>query len=215
MSDNQKTVKSKISMDLKNRNKGPAKQDTYKGNDIHKDAVTDAQNHVKKTTSVENTVSQHDPLSEPKYAEVGKRVEGNNLNERSPTTPGNDSKTQKAYKNKFRKRLFMFAAVLWLLLMAILVIIIRYEDAGHYYYVESTIAPPSEVETKSNALVLGSCVRDFTMNATPAELTKIVQDEYNYQGNSDDYVQTLVRTGCDTDLSLPMIHHGSAINAMF
>ena len=112
-------------------------------------------------------------------------------------------------------KILIIAIVGALLLLAALALIYRYESVGHYYYVESTIAPPSDVETRSNALILGSCVVDFTMQATPSELTQLVQDEYSYQGNDEDYVQTVVRTGCEKDADLPIIHYGSAFAAMF
>lgn len=218
MSDDQGTVKSKISMDLKNRNKSPAKP----GSDsTSKTAAMNNQGEPINSEATTSSTLPHDKVADPSYADPTKfsqtagKPKGDKTTPRSAILSSGHSSGFNKDNTKSRKKLVFILLMLCLGLVVLLAALIRYESVGHYYYVESTIAPPSDVETKSNALVLGSCVVDFTMLATPAELTKLVHDEYHYKGNSDDYVQTLVRTGCDKDISLPMIHHGSAINAMF
>lgn len=197
MSDNKDTVKSKISMDLKNR----------------------------KSKDTGNT-----PTATPKANEA-KEIDGSiepvkPIEPQLKTNPSISSSDQphnsdSAYKHKRGKSLVPLKAmaialtISMVFLSAFVLFFETYKKAGHTYYVESTIAPPSEVENSTSALVLGSCVVDFTKKATPDELTQMVFDEYGYEKNDKDFVQTIINTGCDTSLSLPKITNGSALNAIF
>lgn len=90
-----------------------------------------------------------------------------------------------------------------------------YHSAGHYYYVESTIQLPSKDETLQNALILNSCVRDYSEVATPDALIELVQSEYNYTKGENDLVQNLVSTGCDIKANPSILTTGSLLQAIF
>lgn len=90
-----------------------------------------------------------------------------------------------------------------------------YHSAGHYYYVESTIQLPSKDETLQNALILNSCVRDYSEVATPDSLIALVQSEYNYTKGENDLVQNLVSTGCDIKANPTILTTGSLLQAIF
>ena len=90
-----------------------------------------------------------------------------------------------------------------------------YHSAGHYYYVESTIQLPSKDETLQNALILNSCVRDYSEVATPDSLIALVQSEYNYTKGENDLVQNLVSTGCDIKANPSILTTGSLLQAIF
>lgn len=203
MSDNKDTVKSKISMDLKNRKS----KDT--GNTP---AATPKANKAKE---IDGSIEPGKPIEPVKPIEPQLKT---NPSISSSEQPHN---SDSAYKHKRGKSLAPLKAmaialtISMVFLSAFVLFFETYKKAGHTYYVESTIAPPSEVENSTSALVLGSCVVDFTKKATPDELTQMVFDEYGYEKNDKDFVQTIINTGCDTSLSLPKITNGSALNAIF
>ena len=202
MSDNKDTVKSKISMDLKNRK--------------NKKAVDTAplDEDTKKTAATDTHVSAERPIKDTSHNATSTAKEPLNSTAHHPHLE-TSKQTLDALASKRLKVLVLVLCMLPILTIAASILISHYKDSAHYYYVESTIAPPSELETSTSALVLGSCVVDFTKKATPDELTQMVFDEYGYKKNDEDFVQTIVNTGCDTSLSLPKITNGSALKAMF
>lgn len=204
MSDNEKTVKSKISMDLKSLKKsgGGSESDT-------KPLLVSNENSVNQEKPKQGTEANAE--YKPVIQDAPKGASGYS------SAPGVEaSKSTSMIGKGYSMPVMMSIIALALGLVVILATAVRYESVGHYYYVESAVQLPSEIESMTTMITLGSCIRDFTKQATPEELTKLVQDEYSYTKGENDLVQTLVSTGCDTSISSPpMIHHGSILKAMF
>lgn len=225
MKDNEKPVKSTISMSLDPKKiKGIATKpnegaDTagVQANTTNKvsDDTLGGSNQVNDAkVGTDKTTTQNSRNTDHRAAHVSHNHNHNHNPKASSSTPhaavlpNNPWDTE---RSSILKALFVvLIASIFMMLGSSL-----YHSAGHYYYVESTIQLPSKDETLQNALILNSCVRDYSEVATPDSLIALVQNEYNYTKGENDLVQNLVSTGCDIKANPSILTTGSLLQAIF
>lgn len=225
MKDNEKPVKSTISMSLDPKKiKGIATKpnegaDTagIQANTTNKvsDDTLGGSNQVNDAkVGTDKTTTQNSRNTDHRAAHVSHNHNHNHNPKASSSTPhaavlpNNPWDTE---RSSILKALFVvLIASIFMMLGSSL-----YHSAGHYYYVESTIQLPSKDETLQNALILNSCVRDYSEVATPDALIELVQSEYNYTKGENDLVQNLVSTGCDIKANPSILTTGSLLQAIF
>lgn len=211
MNDKDKPVESTINLSLKSKAKGSPEK-----------ATTELVKEEKKVEKKEVQDSQrsNNIHSDEQSRQEGPAYVGNVADSKKSSSKGNTppAATIEKEKNTSGKKGLIFtvlgAAFCIMLFLPLLINATKGGNVGNNYFVESTISLPSEIETEQEALVLSSCVIDYSFTATPSEMIELVHNKYSYIKGENDLVQNLVSTGCDLSVNPPTITIGSFFKAL-